>query len=164
MENIKLEKVMVELEDTDDGRKKLKRLKNGLHPIEVLAEIIAEDNDAFRQQYGRDLLDWGAYEEKGEDGERPHYIFVLYSRETGEKVPIRRFILWNQKEDKPVPIPQKVLGKPGMRTMARKDTLEHAGNYLDFTKMRAKAEERGLHIQSTASWNCLEKAKRRMDG
>jgi hypothetical protein len=164
MENIKIEKVMVELEDTDDGRKKLKRLKNGLHPIEVLGEIIAEDNDAFRRQYGRDLLDWGSYEERGEDGERPHYVFVLYSRETGEKVPIRRFILWNQKEDKPIPIPEKVLGKPGMKTMARKDTLEHAGNYLDFTKIRARAEERGLHIQSSASWNVLEKAKRRMEG
>jgi hypothetical protein len=164
MENIKLEKVLVDVEDIGDGRQKLKRLKNGLHPIDVLSELISEENDAFRAEYGRDGCDWGTYEQPGEPGERPHLVFVLYSRETGERVPVRRFILWNRETDTPIPIPVKIPKKPGMRTMDRRDTLEHVSNFLDFKQMEAKAEARGLELRAADSWRAMEKAKRRMEG
>lgn len=165
METVELERIIVELVDAGNGQQRLKRLKNGNRPMDELADIIAEKNDAFKSIYGRDGFDWGTYEEAGGPGERPHLIFVLYSKEVeDERIPIRRFVLWDEKEDKPVPIPLKVPHKPGMRAMARADTLEHVGNFLDFSKMRAEAEERGLKIQHTASWDALEKAKRRMEG
>jgi len=165
MERIKLERVMVELEDAGNGQKRLKRLKNGLKPIDVLAELISEENDAFRREYNRDGYDWTVYEEPGDPGERPHLIFVLIDKTAGEdeRKPLRRFVLWDKETDKPVPIPLKIPNKPGMRTMARAETLEHVGNFLDFTKMRAKAEERGLEIRHAESWHALEKAARRME-
>ena len=166
MERIKLERVVVELEDAGNGQKRLKRLKNGLKPMDVLAELISEENDAFRREYNRDGYDWVVYDEPGEPGERPHLIFVLIDKTAGEdeRKPLRRFVLWDKETDKPVPIPLKIPNKPGMRTMARADTLEHVGHFLDFTKLRAKAVERGLAIQHAESWHALEKAARRMEG
>lgn len=165
MERIKLERVVVELEDAGNGQKRLKRLKNGLKPMDVLAELISEENDAFRREYNRDGYDWVVYDEPGEPGERPHLIFVLMDKTAGEdeRKPKRRFVLWDKDTDKPVPIPLKIPNKPGMRTMDRADTLEHVGNFLDFTKLRAKAEARGLEIQHAESWHALEKAARRME-
>ena len=164
METVDLERIIVKVENVGNGQKRLKRLKNGNRPMDELADIIAEKNEAFKNEYGRDGFDWSTYEEAGAPGERAHLIFVLYSKEVeGERIPIRRFVLWDEKEDKPVPIPLKVPNKPGMRMMAREDTLEHVGNFLDFSKMRAEAEERGLKIQHTASWDALERAKRRME-
>lgn len=164
MENIALEKIMVELEDAGNGQKRLKLLKNGLKPMEVLSELIAAENAAFKAEYKRDGYDWTIYEEPGEPGERPHIIFVLIDKTAGEdeRKPLRRFVLWDKETDKPVPKPSKIPHNPGMRTMARSETLEHVGNYLDFTKMRAKAEERGLEIRHAESWHALEKAARMM--
>lgn len=165
MESIELEKVMVELEDAGNGQKRLKRLKNGLKPMEVLSELIAEQNTAFKRKYKRDGYDWTVYDEPGRPGERPHLIFVLIDKTAGEdeRKPLRRFVLWDKETDKPVPVPSQILDKPGMKTMARAETLEHVGNFLDFTKMRAQAEERGLEIRHNTSWQSLEKAMRRME-
>lgn len=164
MKETDIERVFVELEETEDGRKRLKRSKSGQRPMDILAEILAEQEAEFKKLYNRDLFQWGTYDEPGEPGERPHIIFVLYSLETGEKVPVRRFIMWDAKEDKPVPIPQPILKHPGRRSMDRADTLEHVGNFLDFKKMERAAEERGLHLQKVAAGRVLQKAQDRMEG
>lgn len=164
MKGVKINKVYVELEETEDGRKKIKLLKNGLHPIDVLAELISAQNEEFKALYNRELCDWGQYDEPGEPGERPHMVFVLYSRETGERIPVQRFILWDEKTDKPVPIPQKILNQPGKRTMDRRDTLQHVSNFLDFKRMEADAQAKGLRMRQQASWKILESAKSRMEG
>lgn len=165
MQDVDIEKIMVELEDAGNGQKRLKRLKNGLKPMEVLSELVAEENDAFKREYNRNGFDWTTYEEPGGPGERPHLVFVLIDKTAGddERKPLRRFILWDKETDKPVPIPSQIPNKAGMRTMARAETLEHVGNFLDFTKMRAKAEERGLEIKHAASWSALDRAMRRME-
>lgn len=160
MENIPLRKILVDLEDTEDGGKRIKLLDNGLHPLDVVAETLAEVNADYQEKFDADLFQWGTYWDKSAKGDRPHKVFVLYSLESGEKVPIRRFILWNKNTDKPITKPSRVPNKNGMMTMAKRDTVDHIGNFLDWKKIEKKMEAKQVHLRAANSWDVLERAKR----
>ena len=163
MKAIQIEEILVDLEETKDGRQKVKRLAGGAHPMDILGQVLSEANEEYKAaNNGTDLIDWGVYDEPGEPGERPHNVAVLYSKEMGDRTPIRKFIMVDRETNRPVQIPIKMLH--GEKTMARRDTLEHVGKVLDYEAMKAESKRRGLEIRSSASWNALEKMKRNAEG
>lgn len=164
MENIPLKKILVDLEDTEDGCKRIKRLENGSHPLDALSEALAEVDAEYKEKFSKDLFQWGTYWDNSAKDTRPSKVFVLYSMETGEKKPIMRFVLWDRATDKPVPKPSRVPGKNGMRTMARQDSVEHIGNFLDWKKVEKKWAERKLEVRAANSWDVLERAKHELEG
>jgi hypothetical protein len=107
-------------------------------------------------------VEWSVHQEPGERGERPHDVATLFTTDTGERVPERKFVLVDRATNRPVQIPLK---RPdGQKTMSRRDALEHVGNIIDFEAVRVETQRRGAEIRASTSWNALEKMKKNAEG
>ena len=163
MENIPIEEIVVDLEETDNGQQRIKRLKGGAHPLDILGQVFSEENEKYKAaNNGAPLLEWGIHREPGKPGERPHDVAIIYSIATNERVALRKFILVDRATNRPIQVPQKMPN--GHKNMARVDTLEHVGKVLDFEAMKAESIRRGVELRASATWTALERMKENAEG
>jgi hypothetical protein len=142
--DLPISKLEVEFEEVD-GKRRLKRDKNGVDPVTAYGRMLIEmDRDYRKENNDWPLVEVTVCKEKSERGEPDHYLLTVYSLESGKSKPISNVVIYDKATGKPAPI----LETSDPKYIPKSAGLVHVEQMLTHERLKAEAIKRGLQIKS----------------